>query len=135
VLALGVNDLSGRADDFVRYVEFSRGYVGYLSYPLPADVVPDAVTQLRVKVNYRGPAASFQRWTFLLYDWRLGRWVPVGSNELAPHWGNWSMLAFTASGEPSDYISSQRVIEVQLTGGPQDDTADIDYLVVAPTWG
>jgi hypothetical protein len=134
VLSLGVQDLSGQADDWTRYVEFSRHYRGRLTYLLPDYVKPASVTGVNVRMNYRGPAASTQTWRFQLCDWRTGAWVTVGGNDRVTDWGSWTTLVFTAPGGASDYISPQRNIKVQLVGGSTDDTADIDYLATVVTY-
>jgi hypothetical protein len=130
VLSLAVRDLAGTTDDWDRYVEFSRRYVGYLTYLVPARVAPASIVGITVEVNYRGPAASAQTWTFWLRDWHSNAWVPVGTNEMAPDRSTWKTLTFVAPGTPSDYVSLRRILEVQLSGGPQDDAADVDYLTV-----
>jgi hypothetical protein len=133
VLNLGEQDLSGTTDNWYRYVEFSRRYQGYLIYPLPAAVAATSVTGIAARVNYRGPTASSQSWTFSLRDWRHQTWVELGDNELVPEWGAWKLLTFPAAGAATDYVSAPEPIEVQVTGGPTDDTADIDYLAVVLT--
>lgn len=133
VLSLGVQDLSGHADDWNRYVEFSRSYRGHLTYRLPSGVAPASVTGIKVWMNYRGPAASTQSWRFQLHDWRTGSWVTVGSNGRVAEWGPWATLVFTAPGKAPDYVSPSHGIELQLVGGSSDDTADIDYLATVLT--
>lgn len=132
---LAVQDQSGTASDWNKYVEFSGKYSGYLGYTAPGSVSPASVTGISASIDYRGPATATQTWTFSLYNWATGAWTAIGTNAAAPDWGSWKVLTFTASGTVSNYLSSTGQIRLQLSAGNNADAADIDYAGLALTVG
>lgn len=138
VSAIGLLDSSGTGNSWNKYVEFgvsrSVPYAGYQSFQLPAAIAPSRITGLQVKVNYQGPNAATQAWTWRLYNWSTGSYVTVGSNAAAPSWGAWTMLQFNASGLLASYVNpATREIRVQLTANNVADAADIDYEALVVT--
>lgn len=132
---LAVQDETGTAGDWNKYVEFSGQYSGYLSYTEPGTVTASSISGIQALVNYRGPAAATQTWTFSLYDWVTGSWTAIGTNASAPDWGNWTLLTFNAPGTLSDYVSAGSAIRLQLKAGNNADAADIDYAALVLTTG
>ena len=138
VSALWVQDQSGRQNNWNKYVEFdpirraSPPYQGYRTYTLPSDVTPAAIIALQVKVNYRGQSATFQRWTWHIYDWTTSSWVTLGDNTGASEWV-WSPLSFTASGTLAHYANSQGQIRIEFDANNAYDNCDLDYEAVVVT--
>ncbi len=127
-------DESGTASKWNKYVEFDGKYAGYQVFTLPSGVAPAAVKSIQVKVNYQGPATSTQTWTWQIYNWVSGTYVPIGTNAGAPDWGSWKLLTFTVPGTLSNYIrSSDRQLRCQLLSNNSADVADIDYEAVVIT--
>src|SRR5258708_9798771 len=74
VSVLDTRDESGTANDWHKCVEFwgqsaGTAYAGDTGFTLPGSVAPSSITGLQVQVNYQGPAARTQTWTWSLYDW------------------------------------------------------------------
>jgi hypothetical protein len=130
---LAVQDQSGTASDWNKYVEFSGQYSGYLTYTVPATIAPSSVTGIQARIAYRGPATATQTWTFSLYNWTTSSWTALGTNAAAPDWGAWTLLSLDASGSMGDYLSSGRQIRLQLAANNAADSADIDYAGLALT--
>jgi len=136
--SIAILDLSGSTDSWNKYVEFSpknlQKYDGYQSFTLPASITPASVTGIQVKVNYRGPAASTQTWTWKIFDWTTNSYTTIGTNTSAPDWGNWTLLHFTVSGTFANYVrSTDGRIQVGLSANNVADSADIDYEAVIVT--
>ncbi len=132
---LGVQDQSGTADTWNKYVELNGRYAGYATYAVPGSVPPASVTGLQVLVNYRGPATGTQTWTWSVWNWSTSAWVSVGTNATAPDWGAWKLLTFAAGGTPSAYVSASQGVRVQVASNNSADAADLDYLAVVLTTG
>ncbi|MBV1856338.1 endo alpha-1,4 polygalactosaminidase [Catellatospora tritici] len=134
VTNLNVQDQSGTQDTWSKYVEFGGAYSGQLTYAVPGGVSASAVTGIQAKINYRGPDAATQPWTFKLKNWSTGTWTTIGSNASASDWGPWTLLTLSAGGTLADYISSSGAIQLQLTAGNDDDAADLDYAAIVLTY-
>ena len=134
VASMQVQDQSGTANNWNKYVEFGSGlYAGYRSYTLPASISPSSVATIGVKVNYRGPNKATQQWTWKIYDWTTGTYVTIGDNSLAPNWGAWTMLTFGVNGTLANYIQpSTYAIRIQVVSNnvSVSDAANIDYEAV-----
>jgi hypothetical protein len=135
VSALTVQDQSGTANTWAKYVEFNQKYAGYVSFAVPGTLTPSSVTGLQVATNYRGPAASTQTWTWSVYNWSTSAWTSVGTNATAPDWGAWRVLSFTAGGTAAQYVSAAQGVRVQIASNNASDSADIDSLSVTLTTG
>ena len=124
-------DESGTASNWNKYVEFDGKYAGYQVFTLPAATAPDSVSGMQVEVNYQGPGAGSQTWTWQIYDWVTASYVTLGTNAGAPDWGAWKILTFNVPGTLSDYIrSTDGQIRIQLVSNNSADSADIDYEAV-----
>ncbi len=121
-------------------MEFGPGggkkYAGYQVFALPANIAPNSVTGLQVKVNYQGPRVATQTWTWQIYDWTRAAYVIIGTNAGAPDWGAWQLLQFNVSGTLANYIrSGDGQIRLQLLSNNTADVCDIDYEAVVVTYG
>jgi N-terminal glycosyl-hydrolase-114-associated domain/Galactose oxidase, central domain len=138
VAALGVQDQSGSADTWNKYVEFDpksgSTYAGYQTFTLPTTVAPSSIKTIQVQTNYKGPATGTTVWTWQIYNWTAGTWVTVGTNAGAPDWGSWKLLSFPVSGTLSSYVrATDGAMMVQLQSNNAKDVADIDYEAVVVT--
>jgi len=132
---LAVQDQSGTANDWDKYVEFIGSYAGYRAYTLPGSITPSSITALQVKANYQGPAKSYQTWTWKIYNWSTSTWVTLGDNASAPDWGAWTLFTFSASGTMSNYVSGTSQIRIQVVSNNSADAMDLDYEAVVITSG
>ncbi len=133
-------DESGTTNTWAKYVEFqttaSANYAGYQVFTLPTTIAPSSVTAIQVKVNYQGPDAVTQTWTWQLYNWSTASYVTVGTNSGAPSWGAWTILTFNASGTLANYVrASDGQMRMQLVSNNHADNCDIDYEAVVVTSG
>lgn len=139
VSALRVLDQTGDADDWDRYVEYGgrsagTAYDGYVDLRAAGGTV-DTSGGLTLVVNYRGPGAQLQRWTWSLRD-RVGRaWVEVGGNDGVPGWDGWRRLEFAVPGTAARFVAADGSVRVRLTSSDATDDADVDYLAVVPSGG
>jgi hypothetical protein len=132
VAALGIQDQSGSASTWAKYVEFSpksgSTYAGYQIFTLPTGTTPSSLKTLQLQINYQGPASNGTTWTWQVFNWTTGTWVTVGNNAGAPDWGPWKILTFSVPGTLSNYVrSSDGQMLVQLLSNNAKDSADIDY--------
>ncbi len=133
---LAVQDQSGTANDWNKYVEFSGSYAGYRSYTVPGGVTPSTITAIQVKANYQGPDKNTQTWTWKIYNWTTSAWATLGDNTGAPSWGSWMLFTFNASGTMSDYVKSDtKEIRIQVISNNAVDAMDLDYESVTLTYG
>ena len=136
ILAVRVQDQTGAQDDPSKYVLFSTPSVisrGYFTYKFPSDIALTNVTRLQLKVNYKGPSPTIQRWTWKLYDWQSRKWVKVGDTSGVKA-NVWNVLTFNVTGNLSRFVRSNRDIRVQLSSNNADRNAKIDMQLVRITY-
>ena len=133
-------DESGSTNTWAKYVEFqttsSNTYAGYQIFTLPTSVAPASVTAIQLKLNYQGPLASEQVWTWQLYNWTTGLWATVGSNSVdTSGWAAWQILTFNVTGTLANYVrASDGQMRVQLLSNNHADNVDIDYEALLVTY-
>ncbi len=124
-------DESGTENIWNKYVEFDGLYTGYQVFTLPTTIAPSSVTNMQIEVNYQGPSAPNQTWTWQIYNWATADYVTVGTNAGAPEWGAWTILTFSVPGTLSNYVNSTNgQVRIQLSSNNSSDSADIDYEAV-----
>jgi hypothetical protein len=126
---------SNSQDDWDTYLEFapeSKGYTGYFLFDVPEGVDVDEVENLELRVNYRGPLRSFQRWYWQLRDYAAGRWVTLGDNRSAGDWV-WSELRMPVPGDPGDYLDRNGRFKLRYRSKTDEDASQIDYLAMRMT--
>jgi branched-chain amino acid transport system substrate-binding protein len=125
-----VKDQSGSADDPLKYVLFqtpSATYQGYRAYTLPVIVSTGTVTNIKININYKGPARSTQTWSWYLFNWVSNRWVKVGDNTGAVA-NAWKALQFNVTASPTDYINNlTREIRLRLVSNNASGNAKLDF--------
>jgi glycosyl hydrolase family 114 len=129
---LAALDQTGTADDPTAYVSFmtpGTNYRGYRSYYLPSNVLRSTVSAIRIKVNFKGPARSYQFWSWYLYNWNTAGWVWIGDNAAATA-RVWTLLTFRPSSPARFVNSSTREIRLQLRSGNVTANAKLDYEAV-----
>ena len=132
---LHVQDQAGTQSDTNKFVALltpsNKNYIGYRSYSLPTNLDPATISALQVKANYRGPAKSYQTWTWTIYNWSTQKWVTLGNNSGAQD-GQWKLFTFTAGGTLRNYInSSTREIQVRLQSNNTKGDMALDYEALA----
>jgi N-terminal glycosyl-hydrolase-114-associated domain/Kelch motif/Galactose oxidase, central domain len=133
--SIDILDESGTTNTWNKYVEFDGLYAGYQVFTLPTTIAASSVTNMQVEVNYQGPSAANQTWTWSIYNWTTAAYVTVGTNAGAPDWGAWTILTFTVPGTLSNYVNpSNGQIWIQLSSNNSSDSADIDYEAVIATY-
>jgi hypothetical protein len=121
VSALAVEDQNGSEEDWDKYVEFTTpnvAYSGYRIYQLPRTTTLKAISEMKVAVNFKGPLATRQAWTWKIYDWQKGTWVTLGNNASAPVWV-WSEMTFSIPAPFARFIDSSRRLRVLLQSNHQ----------------
>ncbi len=121
VSALDKLDELGLTSDPAKFVEFEAAaagtaYAGYRTYTLPTSIVSNSITQIQLRVNYRGPVRQTQRWTWSIFDWSHGGFFPMGDNFFAPPASPWTILTFNLGGNNlANYVRAiDRQIRVQV---------------------
>ncbi len=130
VTRMQVKDQSGTADDPLKYVLFrtpSVAYQGYRTFTLPAIVSAGTVTNIKINVNYKGPAKTTQTWSWYLFNWVTNTWVKVGDNTGAVA-NTWKMLQFNVTATPTNYINNlTRGIQLRLISNNAGGDAKLDF--------
>jgi len=130
IAVLAERSLSGTADGWADYVEFSTGANGFVAdfgFTLPLDTLGAALEALSVRTNHKGSAYRFQVWRWSILDVRAGRWVPLGDNRHAPDW-RWKAQHFAVPGAAADHVDSLGRVTLRLTSPEAGDDADLDHL-------
>jgi hypothetical protein len=132
-------DEFGKTNEWVKYLQFqgrSAGvpYFGTRSYQLPADIDVSAVKRIDVQVNYLGPLAERQSWTWYLFDWTTQTWTPIGSNAGTVGWDHWSTLSFTVNQSAGQLVQPGGALLLATASNNAADDADIDYEAVTVTF-
>lgn len=122
-------DQTRRQDTPANYALFTtpgHRYKGYRTYLLPATILRSTVSSLQVKVNYKGPAASTQTWSWSAWNWNKSRWTQIGTNALAAA-GVWKVMKFPVP-NPRAYINSVTgEIRIRLVSNNGTGNAKLDY--------
>jgi branched-chain amino acid transport system substrate-binding protein len=130
VASLRTQDQSGTADTPAKYVMFQTPgvtYQGYRTFTVPATVGPGTVTNVAIKVNYKGPAKATQTWSWSLYDWVQAKWIKVGDNTGATL-NVWKVLQFSVTTNPTRFINNAtRQVRLQITSSNAGADAKLDY--------
>ena len=129
VANLAVQDQSGTADNYAKYVELgssSTAYSGYRQYTVPSSVAPSSVTGIVVKANYRGASTAQQTWTWAIYNWSTATWTNVGTNAGAASWV-WKSLTFASPAAASSHVSPTGAVRVRISSSNTADNALLDY--------
>ncbi|RPH61619.1 MAG: hypothetical protein EHM81_03885 [Chloroflexi bacterium] len=125
--SLSRKDQSGTANNPSRFMSFNTpqvNYRGYRVYQLPTGVDEASIGSFQIKVNFKGPAYSTQRWHWLLYDWTYQKWVQVGNNKNATA-NVWSLLTFNRA-NVQRFISPEGQIRLRLNSSNATGNAKID---------
>jgi hypothetical protein len=135
ISVLQQQELTGTTDKWDAYIELygsKQEYRGVFTFQLPAGVDRDAVTALRLDVNYRGPTRKEQRWVWKARDFKKRDWAFVGDNAAALDWV-WAPLSFVVGGNLKDYITSTGAIRIQYSSRTRLDNSDLDYVALVVT--
>lgn len=136
VTRLHVKDQTGAADNPLKYVLFktpSVVYQGYRTYQIPTTVSAGTVTNIKVKINYKGPAKATQVWSWYLFDWVKNAWVKVGDNAGATA-NVWKLLQFNVTVNPTQYINNlTRQLRLRLVSSNAGGDAKLDYEAIIVT--
>ncbi len=135
VSSLGLIQQNGADDDPSAYVRFQtpgKAYMGYKSFFLPGNAQPVNISSMLLQVNFKGPAASTQTWTWAIYDWTTGVWVKLGDN-IGSQADQWNALIFHIT-SIARYVSPAREIRIRLFSNNQSDDAKIDYQALHVTY-
>jgi hypothetical protein len=134
--SIDVLDESDKMNVWAKYLQFqarsaSCAYTGTRDFYMTGDLTSERVTDITVKVNFRGPLPTLQVWTWYIHNWTTNAWDQVGTNPSSPGWDAWTTLKFTATGSPLAYIrSGDGLIQLGTTSNNAADDADIDYEAV-----
>ena len=127
--AMRVLDQAGVQDTPGKYVAFTTPghvYRGHRTYFLPSTILRSSVSALRVKVNYKGPAASAQAWSWFAWNWSTSAWTRVGANSAARA-NIWTVMTFVVP-NPRAYVrNATGEIRVLLLSGDASGNAKLDY--------
>jgi hypothetical protein len=131
ITVLEEQDQSGTAADSEAYLEFfpKRGYKGFFTFALPASTRANDVTELSLKVNYRGLARSKQRWLWKMENQCSNKWVTVGDNRKAIDW-TWFAATIDLPGDPKCYINDDDQLNLRYSTTADTANSGIDFLAL-----
>jgi hypothetical protein len=127
----------GAADDPGAYVTFKapkKGYVGYQSFVLPANITPSSISSVQLEVNYKAARPSNQTWTISIYNWKTKKWVKIGTTINMRNAREWVAKSFTIANFQR-YVSSGNEVRVLLTSNNGNGDLKVDYEVIKVTVG
>lgn len=133
---LAVQDQTGSADTWERYLEFTpeaAGLSATFTFTLPASVDVARLGGLTLLGSFKGQLQAAQDWRFELYDPAQARWLPLGDNRGVQSWV-WSALSFSADAQGAPvgrFVSAERQIRVRMQTLSGVDACNLDYLALA----
>ncbi|MFT3892415.1 MAG: choice-of-anchor Q domain-containing protein [Anaerolineales bacterium] len=134
--SLNLFDQSGTQDNPDAYVSFQTledtFYLGYQSFTLPADAQAKLVSTMLLQVNFKAPASPHQVWTWSIYNWSTGMWIPLGDS-IGTTPDEWQTLLFHIR-QPRRYISAAGEIRIQLLSENTGGAVKIDYQALHITY-
>ncbi len=129
VSAMWLLDQTGTQDTPSKYVAFTtpgHGYTGYRRYYLPSTILRYNVSSLQVKVNYKGPAAVAQLWSWYAWNWDTAAWTWIGNNAAAVA-NTWTVMKFSVL-SPRAYINATtKEIRIRVVSSNDTGNAKLDY--------
>ncbi|MFT3892411.1 MAG: hypothetical protein QM730_12315 [Anaerolineales bacterium] len=133
---LNLFDQSGTQDNPDAYVSFQTledtFYLGYQSFTLPEDAQAKLVSTMLLQVNFKAPASPHQVWTWSIYNWSTGMWIPIGDT-VGTTPDEWQTLLFHIR-QPRRYISAAGEIRIQLLSENTGGAVKIDYQALHITY-
>ncbi|MFT3892413.1 MAG: Ig-like domain-containing protein [Anaerolineales bacterium] len=134
--SLNLFDQSGTQDNPDAYVSFQTledtFYLGYQSFTLPEDAQAKLVSTMLLQVNFQAPASPHQVWTWSIYNWSTGMWIPIGDT-VGTTPNEWQTLLFHIR-QPRRYISAAGEVRIQLLSENTGGAVKIDYQALHITY-
>ena len=125
-------ELAGTTDDWARYIELypeAGGFAGVFEFDVPVERTGEALGELVLRVNFRGPERREQAWHWHVRDHRLDRWRRIGDNAGVPDW-RWSALTYVLPGEPADHVDALGRVRIRLGTPDPTDVVDLDAVTL-----
>jgi cysteinyl-tRNA synthetase len=132
VATLATAELTGTNDVWTNYVELAPATHIVCNYNLPAGVGANTVAALALDVNYRGPTAGWQLWTFQVLDTVTGSWVSLGDNTFATGWV-WTKQTLTFPAPASRFFSASGLLQIRYGTDSSADASTLDQMLVRGT--
>ncbi len=135
-------DNRGSSDNWEQFVKFladdAGSYLGYRAYYLPEHIPVDAITNIRLDVNYRAPSYEAAPWVWQVERRDTSEKIRLGDNRDSLWWEAWADTGFDfptvgESFDASIYIQD-RQIWISLDGTRAEDSLDLDYEAVVVEW-
>jgi len=128
VNTLAVIDQTGTNDNPEKYVRLNTPgvtYRGTQTFIRPENVNSSDLQSITLKVNFKAPANTKQKWTWSMYNWNVKKWTLVGTSENAKV-NTWTMLSFSVL-IPQNFIDTSGRINVRVQSSNANGDAKIDY--------
>ena len=134
VNAMKVKDQSGSADNPKNYVLFTTPgiiYKGTQIFKVPEQDSNASVTTMELRVNYKGPSNSVQKWSWSIYNAKNDSWTTLGSNTNSKS-NIWTLFKFQVR-NPSSYFTPDGDIRIKFMSNNSNGDAKIDYVAMSIT--
>lgn len=135
--ALAVMDQSGTMDTASAYVAFTTPgtvYAGTQTFQMPAGVTGASIASMKIVVNYKGPKAINQKWTWYLFNPATRLWAAVGTNAAVTSNSTWTRLEFPVT-KPANFVSATGEVLISLRSSNSTGDALLDYEAIVFTAG
>ena len=132
---LFVKDQSSKQNNHDKYITFTTPneiFKGTRDYSLPVYIPQEAITGLKVIVNFRGPIKTKQAWIWMAYNWTKGKWIKIGDNGSVTA-NKWKLLTFVIK-KPQQYMDGNGLIRILTKSNNASGNAKIDYESVRATY-
>lgn len=128
VAALAEQDQGGADDTPAAYVLFKtpgKKYIGFRTFTLPSVIRAKQISSALLQVNFKGPAATQQVWTWSIYNWKTGRWIKLGSSVNTAA-NSWNGLSFPIA-NMVPYVSGTNKVRVRIASSNASADAKLDF--------
>jgi hypothetical protein len=119
---LGTDDV---ASAYVNFQTQSGTYFDYQSFYIPEDIQTNFISDALLQVNFNGPDASIQNWTWSIYDWKKGIWINLGDT-IGSTANEWNSLTIRVR-NIQRYISAGHEVRIQLLSSNDNGDLKVDY--------
>ena len=110
---------------YVNFETLTGTYFDYQSFYIPNDIQTTLISNVLLQVNFNGPEASTQTWTWSVYDWTSNLWIRHGDT-IGSIANEWNSMTFPVR-NIRRFISPNREMRIRLQSNNANGDLKVDY--------